>query len=83
MQRRVATVLTYMALAVAASVAITPLWAQDQAAVPDPPTEVGDVSRIEGKLSVTPLAHANWQTASINYPVSTGEGFFTDGASRA
>lgn len=70
-------------IAVGLSLIAAPLRADDHPPVADPPLDVGRVSLVDGKLSVTALNNPQWQAASVNYPVSMGEGFFTNSNSRA
>jgi Family of unknown function (DUF6600) len=58
----------------------TPLAAQGLA---DPPARVGRLSYIEGTVSLHAAGEDQWLRAMVNYPVTTGEGFWTEPQSRA
>ncbi len=47
----------------------------------DPPARVGRIARINGTVSFHNQGDADWSPASVNYPVSTGEAFWTEPAS--
>src|SRR5258708_37993907 len=48
-----------------------------------PPTRVGRVSFVEGKLAFHPKGETEWSAASVNHPVATRGSFWTDPKSRA
>jgi len=52
------------------------------AAMADPPARVGRVSLIEGALSLSTPDQPQWSPAGLNYPVTTGETFWTEPQSR-
>src|SRR6266581_8390713 len=47
-----------------------------------PPTRVGRVSFVEGKLAFHAKGETEWSAASVNHPVATGGSFWTDPKSR-
>ena len=49
----------------------------------DPPGRVGRLSYIDGQVSAKTPDQADWQQATLNYPVSTGQSFLTDQGARA
>ncbi|HTP58804.1 MAG TPA: hypothetical protein VMM82_07795, partial [Spirochaetia bacterium] len=58
-------------------VALAPLlWA-------DPPTAVGRLSYVEGAVSFASSVGSPWETASLNFPLSTGNQLSTSAGSRA
>src|SRR5215469_11419151 len=57
-----------------------PLAAQSLA---DPPGRVGRLSYIDGTVSLHAPDQDQWSAAVINYPVTTGDGFWTEPQSRA
>ena len=57
-----------------------PLAAQSFA---DPPGRVGRLSYIDGTVSLHAPDQDQWSEAVINYPVTTGDGFWTEPQSRA
>src|SRR5690348_11924867 len=57
-----------------------PLAAQSLA---DPPGRVGRLSYIEGTVSLHAPDQDQWSQAVVNYPVTTGDGFWTEPQSRA
>ena len=57
-----------------------PLAAQSLA---DPPGRVGRLSYIEGTVSLHAPDQDQWSEAVVNYPVATGDGFWTEPQSRA
>jgi len=57
-----------------------PLAAQSLA---DPPGRVGRLSYIEGTVSLHAPDQDQWSEAVVNYPVTTGDGFWTQPQSRA
>ncbi len=61
---------------------LTPAYAAHAA---DPPARVGRLSYADGKVSFHPpgQGQGNWAPATVNYPVTTGESFWTDANSRA
>jgi len=65
-------------LIVVALLAAAPAVAQQ-----DPPTRVGRVAVVSGELGFHGKGETAWSKASVNYPVATGESFWTDPQSRA
>lgn len=57
-----------------------PLAAQSLA---DPPGRVGRLSYVEGTVSLHAPDQDQWSQAVVNYPVTTGDGFWTEPQSRA
>lgn len=57
-----------------------PLAAQSLA---DPPGRVGRLSYVEGTVSLHAPGQDQWSQAVVNYPVTTGDGFWTEPQSRA
>lgn len=53
------------------------------AALADPPGRVGRISDVEGEVSFQPPQEDFWTDATRNYPVSTGEAFWTGDSGRA
>jgi hypothetical protein len=49
----------------------------------DPPARVGRLSYADGTVSFHPADQGDWWPATVNYPVTTGESFWTDANSRA
>ncbi|HEY1503989.1 MAG TPA: DUF6600 domain-containing protein [Stellaceae bacterium] len=50
----------------------------------DPPARVGRLSYIDGTVSFHPAGQqGDWSPATVNYPVTTGESFWTDANARA
>ncbi len=47
-----------------------------------PPTRVGRVSFVEGKLAFHAKGETEWSAAAVNFPVATGGSFWTDPKSR-
>src|SRR5260370_39884081 len=47
-----------------------------------PPTRVGRVSFVEGKLAFHAKGETEWSAASVNHPAATGGSFWTDPKSR-
>ncbi len=62
------------ALGVAALTAM--LWA-------DPPARVGRLAYVEGTVSFSPTVGGQWQTAHLNYPLTTGNQLSTPQGARA
>jgi hypothetical protein len=52
------------------------------AALADPPGKVGRVAWIEDEVSFLPPGEQSWTWASVNYPVTDGESFWTGDAGR-
>ena len=49
----------------------------------EPPARVGRVAVVAGELGFHGPGETNWSKASPNYPVASGESFWTDPKSRA
>src|SRR6185437_7519743 len=47
------------------------------AALADPPARVGRISDVEGQVSLLPPAQPEWVEAFRNFPVTSGEAFWT------
>lgn len=52
------------------------------AALADPPGRVGRVSDVDGEVSFQPPQEQDWAFAARNYPVATGEAFWTGDGGR-
>ncbi len=70
--------------------AISPAWAQTDnppdagAPAADPPGRVGRLANITGTVSFHGADQTDWQVATLNYPVTSGNAFWTEpGASAA
>jgi hypothetical protein len=55
-----------------------PPGAQDQQAVGDPPARVGRLARVSGTVSFHTQDDDQWNPATANYPVSSGNAFWTE-----
>ena len=60
-----------------------PYTSQTAPSQTDPPARVGRILRISGTMSVHNAFETDWSAASVNYPVSTGNAFWTEPASTA
>src|SRR5256886_7770884 len=49
----------------------------------DPPSRVGRLSFLSGSVSFRPGSVDDWATATINYPLTTGDHLWTDADARA
>src|SRR2546427_10989796 len=49
----------------------------------DPPSRVGRVSFLPGSVPFRPGSVDDWATATINYPLTTGDHLWTDADARA
>src|SRR5437879_583888 len=49
----------------------------------DPPSRVGRLSFLSGSVSLRPGSVDDWATATINYPLTTGDHLWTDADARA
>src|SRR5512133_1540074 len=76
--RFLAKPLLALALLAAAMPAASPAWAQQE-----PPARVGRVAVVAGELGFHGPGETSWSKASPNYPVASGESFWTDPKSRA
>ncbi len=72
---------TALATALAGMLLLAPPLAAQSSA--DPPGRVGRLSFIEGSVSLHGPGQDQWSPAAVNYPVTTGDGFWTDAQSRA
>jgi hypothetical protein len=63
----------------AALLLLTPAFAN----AADPPGRVGRLSYVDGTVSFHLADQGDWTPATVNYPVTTGESFWTDENSRA
>jgi hypothetical protein len=63
----------------AALLLLTPAFAN----AADPPGRVGRLSYIDGTVSFHPADQGDWSPATVNYPVTNGESFWTDANARA
>ncbi len=59
-------------------VMVVPAAAQD-----DPPSRVARIAYIAGAVSFEPASVDRWATASLNYPLTTGDSLYSDSAGRA
>ncbi|HWE73188.1 MAG TPA: DUF6600 domain-containing protein [Stellaceae bacterium] len=60
---------------------LTPAYAANAA---DPPARVGRLSYLDGTVSFHPAGQqGDWSPATVNYPVTSGESFWTDANARA
>ena len=73
--RRILVLLSLIAIAVFAR----PASAEDG----DPPSRVARLSYITGKVSFEPSGEDQWNQASPNYPMTTGDRLYTDNDGRA
>ena len=80
----------FRAIALAAWMLVSPGLAvaqsQPQAAEPpaaDPPGRVGRVAGITGTVSFRTGDQTDWQPASLNYPVTSGQAYWTEPGARA
>ena len=55
-----------------------PGHAQTNSDAADPPARVGRIARIAGTVSYRPAAVAEWEAASVNQPLSTGGGVWSE-----
>ena len=55
----------------------------DSSAPADPPSRVGRLAGLLGTVSFHTAEDTTWQAASLNYPVTTGNAFWTEPASHA
>jgi hypothetical protein len=60
-----------------------PPGAQDQQAAGDPPERVGRLARVNGTVSFHTLDEEQWSPATVNYPVTSGNSFWTDANAQA
>ena len=59
-------------------------WAQNETAgTADPPGRVGRLARITGTVSFHTADQTDWEPATLNYPVTSGNAFWTEPASGA
>jgi len=49
----------------------------------DPPSRVARLNLINGQVSFQPASLDTWTSATLNYPLTTGDHLYTDAASRA
>src|SRR2546425_9637006 len=49
----------------------------------DPPSRVGQLSFLSGSVSLRPGSVDDWATATVNYPLTTGDHLWTDADARA
>ena len=49
----------------------------------DPPGRVGRVSAVNGAVSLLPMGATDWNAASLNYPLTTGDALWADSDARA
>src|SRR5256886_14293796 len=49
----------------------------------DPPSRVGRLSFLSGSVSLRPGSVDDWGTATVNYPLTTGDHLWTDADARA
>jgi hypothetical protein len=49
----------------------------------DPPGRVGRVSAVTGSVSLLPVGETDWSSASLNYPLTTGDALWADADARA
>jgi hypothetical protein len=60
-----------------------PPGAQDQQATGDPPERVGRLARVTGTVSFHTQDEDQWSRATANYPVTSGNAFWTDANAQA
>ncbi len=72
------------ALSILALVAVAAVLGADRPALAEegPPTRVGRVSFVEGKLAFHAKGETEWSAAAVNFPVAAGGSFWTDPKSR-
>jgi hypothetical protein len=68
--------------ALMAFAAVTPAFAQAEDP-DDPPGRVGRLSHIEGTVSFRNAEEDQWVPATLNFPVTTGDSFWTEPGARA
>ena len=57
--------------------------AADTAGLSDPPARVGRMARLLGTVSFRGVEQPEWQAAAMNYPVTSGNSFWTEPSSAA
>ncbi len=81
--------LTAIAAVATLAVPLQPIAAQAQPAPPqpaqavNPPSRVGALTRMQGGVSFHAQGADSWSAATLNYPVTTGEGFWTQEGAEA
>jgi hypothetical protein len=60
-----------------------PPGAQDQQPAGDPPERVGRLARVTGTVSFHTQDEDQWSPATVNYPVTSGNSFWTDANAQA
>jgi hypothetical protein len=68
-----------MVLMAAALCSSQSAWAQSN----DPPGRIGRVSAVAGSVSLLPVGETTWSSASLNYPLTTGDALWADADARA
>ncbi|MBV9735236.1 MAG: hypothetical protein JO209_04955 [Acidisphaera sp.] len=63
---------------VAAALGLAPMAARAQAAPGDPPARVGRLAVIQGTVSFHTAGEDHWEPATLNYPVTDGNAFWTE-----
>ena len=59
------------------------LHAQPQPEAPDPPSRVARLNFLAGPVSFQPASLDTWTSATVNYPLTTGDHLYTDTGARA
>jgi hypothetical protein len=59
------------------------LWQSARAQSNDPPARIGRVSDVTGSVSLLPVGETTWSSASLNYPLTTGDAIWADADGRA
>ena len=67
----------------AAPLVPTAAFAQTESPVVDPPGRVGRVARLSGTVSFHGAEQTQWESATLNYPVTSGSAFWTEPRSGA
>jgi uncharacterized protein DUF6600 len=76
MRRLAVSILVFVAIAAVLG------WNRPALAEEAPPTRVGRVSFVEGKLAFHAKGETEWSAAAVNHPVAAGGSFWTDPKSR-
>ncbi|MBV9782850.1 MAG: hypothetical protein JO264_03440 [Acidisphaera sp.] len=69
--------------ALAACLATAPLPAMAQPAAGDPPARLGRLAVLQGTVSFHTVGEDHWDPATLNYPVTSGNAFWTEPQAQA
>lgn len=72
-----------LALTAMLAAAAAPMWAQAPVEGVDPPSRVARLSYQSGSVSFRPGTVDEWGSATLNYPLSTGDHLWTDAGAQA